>query len=642
MADIVRRIPWEISNSGSVGSGGLYALQDVEYDYAVGGIPFLSATRDQWPYTEGMAPIRKEQFDSFAEPGEQSLQGWWLRSQSDFGQGAGVLYQDPDQTNTYLRQHNTRFHDSLGIDSWSPGNLKLLRDSSVKLANVNPAPLMVRGYVDAGGVDSYWQMDATTLTKVTDAGTTAITDGSGTNRWITSSGSTYWLAKDNGLWSGTDAGAAVQSYTAAIDMVEFVKARLIGSSGAALYVLLPTGGGPALPTPFYTHTNPNFRWTSICDGPNAIYAAGNDSTTGYIFKFTLDTQGGVPTFTGGVITAVLPQGERVNTIYSYLGTFVGIATTKGFRVGLFDNNGDINYGPLLFNITGGCTGIVGFDQYMFVGSMLQHDGSSGLYRIDLGEQVQASTTSSPLRYAYSRDIYLNGAVGAITTVTMFGASDRKVYSVIGSGSALEAATTLVPQGYLLTGRIRFNTEEPKLFKFFSIRTPPLVGDLEVSILPEGGGEIPYVTYGPSFAPGQGDIATPDPPGPQNWIELRFTLKRNGTNTSTGAVMNGWQVKALPGSIRQRIITHTFLLFDEETDKGGQRNGYDGYARARLEQFKEIARKGDVVVFQELADATSALVVIDDWKYTQLAPPGTNRAALGGYLTAVMRTVAEAA
>lgn len=638
MADIVRRIPFELSSSGSSGTGGLYALQDVEYDYALGGIPFLSATRDQWPYTEGMAPIRKEQFDSFAEPGEQSLQGWWLRSQSDFGQGAGVLYQDPDQTNTYLRQHNTRFNDSLGIDSWTPGNLKLLRNSAVKVANVNPAPLMVRGFVDGTGVDSYWQMDATTLNKVTDAATTAITDGAGTNRWITSSGSTYWLAKDNGLWTGVDAGAATQVFANPIDMVEFVKARVVVSSGPSLYAIT----GAVLPGAFFTHTNPNFKWTSIADGPNAIYAAGNDSTTGYIFKFTLDTTGGVPTLTGGMTTAIMPTGERINTIYSYIGTFMGIATSKGFRVAQFDSNGDVNFGPLLFTITGGCTGIAGFDHYMFTGSILQHDGSSGLYRIDLGEQVQGTSTASPLRYAYARDLYLSGAVGAITSVTLLGASDRKVYSVIGSGSALEAASTLIPEGYLLTGRIRFNTEEPKLFKFFSIRTPPLVGELEVNMLPEGGGEIPYVTYGPSFAPGQGDISTPQPPGPQNWIELKFILRRNVSNTSTGAVMNGWQVKALPGSIRQRIITHTFQLFDSETDKGGQRNGYDGYARDRLEAFKELARKGDVVTFQELADNTSALVVIDDWKYTQLAPPGPNRAALGGYLTAVMRTVAEAA
>src|SRR5690606_23702564 len=145
--------------------------------------------------------------------------------------------------------------------------------------------------------------------------------------------------------------------------------------------------------------------------------------------------------------------------------------------------------------------------------------------------------------------------------SMFGATDRKVYNVIGSGGILEEESTLIPEGWLATGRIRFNTEEPKLFKFFSIRTPPLHAELLVSLLTEGGGEIPYITYGPSFAPGQGDIATPQPPGPQNWVELKFTLRRSADDVTVGPVMNGWQIKALPGSIRQRIITQTFLLFD---------------------------------------------------------------------------------
>lgn len=638
MADIVSRIPWQLSNFSDTGVGGQYGLQDVLYDYALGGVPFLSATRDQWPYTEGMAPIRKDQFDSFAEPGEQSLQGWWYRSQSDFADGAGVLYQDPDSTNPYVRQHNLRFNTSLGIDSWSPGNLKLLRNSSTKVADASAAPTRVRGYVDGTGVDSSWYMTATSLSKVTDAATTAVTIGAGTNRWITSSGTTYWLARSNGLYTGTDGGAAAAVFANPLDMVEFVKGRLVATQGPNVYIIT----GAVLPAPVYTHPNPNFVWTSISEGPNSIYVAGNDSTTGYIFKFQLANDGSVPTLAAGVVTATMPSGERINTIYSYIGTFVGIATTRGFRAASIDNNGDVNYGPMLFSVPSGCSGIVGYDHYMWIGSTNAHDGSSGLYRVDLGEVVQTGTTDNPLRFAYSRDIYSSGNAGAVTSVTMFGASDRKFYNVIGTGAIIESPTTLVPEGTLYTGRIRYNTEEPKLFKFFSIRTPPLVGDLVVSVIPEGGGEIPYVTYGPAFAPGQGDIATPQPPGPQNWIELKFTLRRSPTDVTVGAVMNGWQVKALPGSIRQRIIQHTFLLFDEETDKGGQRNGYDGYALDRLNAFREIARKGDVVLFQELQDNTSTLVIVDDWKYTQLSPPGADRASLGGYLTAILRTVAETA
>jgi hypothetical protein len=113
-----------------------------------------------------------------------------------------------------------------------------------------------------------------------------------------------------------------------------------------------------------------------------------------------------------------------------------------------------------------------------------------------------------------------------------------------------------------------------------------------------------------------------------------------SDATAGGVLNAWQVKALPGSIRQRLISHTFLLFDEEMDKGGQRVGTDGYTRERFEDFKALARAGDVVTFQELAEGLSTLVIIDDWKYTQLAPPGPGGSTLGGYLTVVLRTVAE--
>jgi len=91
--DITKQIPWQLSNflPGTPNSGG-YNLQDYQFDYALGGIPFLSATRDQWPYTEGMAEIRKQQFDSSAEPGEQSIYGWWLWSQNSWTSGVGLVY----------------------------------------------------------------------------------------------------------------------------------------------------------------------------------------------------------------------------------------------------------------------------------------------------------------------------------------------------------------------------------------------------------------------------------------------------------------------------------------------------------------------------------------------------------------------
>ncbi|AWN05126.1 hypothetical protein SEA_VORVOLAKOS_45 [Streptomyces phage Vorvolakos] len=640
MATLVRKIPDQLSGLGSAVQG-QYNLQDNAYDYALAGIPFLSATQDNRPYTERMAEIRKQQFDAFAEPGEQSISGnfWWLRSQSTFNGGAGLLYQDPDNDN----QFNFKFADSLGVDPWTSGQLKLLRDVGLVAATA-ATPLKVKGFVDGSGVDAYWVTYNDHMDKVTDSGTTAIIGATlDTIRDITSSGKRYFIAVSNGIKTGVDAGATSVMYTGTYNSsaeLEFLKGRLILGHDNKVYQLVTTASSAALPTAVYTHQDDAWNWQSFTDGPTAIYGAGDSGTTSEIHKFTptLDSSG-IPVLTWGGVTATMPAGETIRTIYQYVGSFVGIATNKGFRVGDIDQNGDISYGPLLFEPEGGCEGIVGHDRFFYVGSTNAHDGNSGLFRVDLGNAVQEQTTRA-IRYAYARDIYYGGDESPITSVTMFGKSDRKVFSLSGFGHAKEFATTLVPNGYLTTGRIRFNTEEPKLYKFFSVRTPsPLQGNVAATILTEGGGEIDYITYSPSIASGIKDVAISNPAGPQNWIRLKFTLFQ-GSNPAFGGVLNGWQMKALPGSIRQRVITQIFELFDEETDRTGQRIGYDGYSRQRFEDFKAVARAGDVVLFQELQEDLSTLVLIEDWEFRQTAPPGPNRGALGGYLTVQMRTVAE--
>lgn len=639
MADIVHKIPYQLSGQGSSVQSN-YTLQDNAYDYAIAGIPFLSATQDSRPYTERMAEIRKQQFDNFAEPGEQSLQGWWLRSQSTFTGGAGILYQDPDNDN----QFNFRFAESLGVDPWTAGEVKLLRAMEAGYVSAK-TPTLVRGYVDTLGADAYWSVHGDEMRKITQVADTSVIGVTGNTIFdITSSGATYFLVADNGIKTGVDAAAPTTIYAGPFDdtsIIEFVKARLIFAQDNVVYQLVtnPAGAPAALPTATYEHQDVAWTWKSITDGPNAIYVAGDSGTTSEIHKFSPTISGtGVPELAWTGVTATMPTGEIINAIYQYIGSFVGIATNKGFRVGDIDSNGDISYGPLLFEVTGGATCIVGFDRFMFVGTANAHDGGSGLYRVDLGSSVQEQTTRA-VRYAYARDVY-TGAAGVISSVTMFGASNRKVFGLSGAGGFREYETELLTSGYLETGRVRYNTEEPKLYKFFSVRTPtPLQGTVAVDVMSEGGGDIPHYTFSPTQDAGVRDIAIKNPTQPQNWIRLRFTFGR-GANIAFGGVLNGWQLKALPGSIRQRMITQIFQMFDEETDRTGQRIGYDGYARARFEDFKTIARSGDVFAFQELQEDLVSQVVIEDWEFRQTAPPGNNKQALGGYLTVQMRTVAE--
>lgn len=644
--DIVKQIPWQISNflPGASNSGG-YNLQDYQFDYALGGIPFLSATRDQWPYTEGMAEIRKQQFDSSAEPGEQSIYGWWLRSQNSWTSGAGLVYQDPDVINPYVRSFDLRFEDSLGVDTWTSGQASLLRQPNNKTTVSNSAP-KIRGYVDPSGVDALFTLDGNVLKKVTDAAITTITTGSaGTALGLANMGTRWYVLATDGIWSAVDTAAGAKIWnnpagTLTTGQIEFVKNRLCVAWNNSIYLLDPLGtAGPALPAATTSSTDPTWVWTSFTEGPTAIYIAGGNSTQSQIWSLT-------PTFSGATETIVptvnvtMPRGEQIRTILAYVETFIGIATNKGFRVGDLQATGNISYGPLLFQPTGGCQSIAGNDRFMYVGSTTAHDGASGVFRVDLGTPYQEQATNA-IRYAYARDIYAPGVTGKMNSCTMFGASDRLAMAFSGDSLWIQDPSVLYPTGYLRTARIRFNTEEPKLYKFMSISTPdPLQGTIQPSVISIDGITYPSVLFGPTLNPGTGDVSINQPSGPQKWIKLRFDFARGASDHTVGAVLNGWQIKALPGSIRQRMIQHTFLLFDEEKDKGNQRIGTDGYARSRFQAFQSLARAGDVVVFQELMEDLSTLVVIDDWKFTQLAPPGPGGTALGGYLTVVLRTVAE--
>jgi hypothetical protein len=94
------------------------------FDVAIGGQPFILAASDKYPYQRATATYRKQQFDNQPIPGEQSFEGWWLRSQSGFHYGSGVKYVEQyGSENVYFR-----FQDSVGINVWERGQTNLLRN----------------------------------------------------------------------------------------------------------------------------------------------------------------------------------------------------------------------------------------------------------------------------------------------------------------------------------------------------------------------------------------------------------------------------------------------------------------------------------------------------------------------------------
>jgi hypothetical protein len=117
--DITEGIPYVLSNpAGSTN----FSSTGEAYDVAIGGLPFFLLNSDDAPYRRVTAQYRKQQIDQSREPGEQTLTGWWLRSQSSFHYGQGIKFFEPIQDESLRFQYT----ESKGVDVWTKGQATLL------------------------------------------------------------------------------------------------------------------------------------------------------------------------------------------------------------------------------------------------------------------------------------------------------------------------------------------------------------------------------------------------------------------------------------------------------------------------------------------------------------------------------------
>jgi len=187
--------------------GGSWVNTTVNYDIAIAGIPFFIAQNKDHPYKRETAQYRKQQIDQQKEPGEQTLTGWWLRSQSSFHYGAGIRYEEPVEGETV----GYRFNKSAGVDVFNIGRVTLLPDTAIN-SNITVGsgvvPIMIGG-TDTNGVDLYLTATGSTLQRTTAAGaTTTLTwGGSGNILAMAQDGANYYVLNATGIYKGPLTGA---------------------------------------------------------------------------------------------------------------------------------------------------------------------------------------------------------------------------------------------------------------------------------------------------------------------------------------------------------------------------------------------------------------------------------------------------
>lgn len=591
------------------------------YEWAIAGQPFLGVASDEFPMIRAFTSVNKEQFDNSRDPGEQSLTGWWLRSQRDFSGGAGINFLEPPDDERQM----TRFNRSQGVNVWTPGVLKLLPSMREGFTSADHASVAA---VRANSTCYVYGTDGTGGVKRWDGSTaTAITGWDEDVEYIVSYGDGIFGFHEDGIdyaaGSGTTASALWTGATS-VGKGWWVKQRLIAAYGADLFELGGFTGGP-LPTALYTHPVSTWTWTGAAEAPDAILVAGYAGAQSAIYKFAVDdTDGTLPSLSDAVTVAELPTGEIINGIFTYLGTYLVVMTNLGVRVGVLGADGTVTYGPLSYEgpVSGFATG---FDRFVFVGVTNVGSGNAGVIRLDL------SNLDEEGRAAWAADLD-TGKTGAVDGVATLGCTGRICVGVHAQGVYEQHPTQLVSNGFLYTGQVRYNTLENKSFRFLNLKRKILDGTVQVRSVQPAGTEADLYTYPDGSANVEVQVV---PAVPVESLGLKITLSRSATDNTKGPEVTGWQFKALPAVSRKQLWRLPLLLFDEETDRFGHRAGSPGNAQVRYSNLRNALLSGTPVVLQDFMAKETYTVLVEDIQLTQTSPP-RGSSGVGGVLIVTCR------
>lgn len=633
------------------------------FDVAIGGLPFLLNVNDTTPYRRSTARWKYERVDQAREPGEQTLDsGLWVRSQTSFHLGEGVQYQEALEGNA--EQLRFRYYLGQGIDPWTPGQISLLKDTTkVYPAATNSSGRVISLPATISGVDYVLHIDcaAAGSTNVRVARVTA--DGTATSLILGSALSTEILAAET---DGTTLYLATATYIYDYDLtaasptlhqhyqintanatsvvLQYVKNRIMagvsyvtGTTPVAAVYELPFAGGHSgshtnlstITSVANTTTVPvGWIWSDIAEGRGAIYVSGYAGDKSAIFKIAPDSTGALG---AAVSVADIPRGETVRSLFGYLGTYLAIGTSRGVRIAAIADDATIVYGPLIFNTTNPVLGFAARDSYIYAGVKAGIGGASGIYRIYLGQLLDDGT------YPYATDIVATGTTGSVDALGFFPTSAQLFFSVYGSGTWLQHATNLVSEGTLQTAIVNWGTLEKKAWKRVRVETGTLLGNIEIyADANEGRTQITTLTTGNAYNT-DFDLSAAYASTQVNG-QLAFTLYRNADSATTGAIMKGYAIKAIPSPTRSRLIQLPLMCYDFESDRRNTRYGTLGGAKYRLSALETVESEGATVLVQDFTSGENFDAVIEEIAFTRMTPPSANNENFGGIITITMRTV----
>ena len=432
--DITEGVPYDISIPSTEAT---FELTDTAYDVVIDDLPFIVKVSNQDPYRRETAPFKKDQFDNSPEPGEQSLTGWWLRSQTSWHNGAGIKFYEPG---TDYQHVSHRFSDSRGVDVWTIGEARLLPE----VVDVYTGNNLINAAVGSDGADVLVSGDAVgALKKISfsgdnDATATAYTIASHTSypfSSVTTDGTNYYATCNRAIHAGpigSDSDVLAFKFSNSGitgTFIKYVKGYLLLGLRQSIYNIniIPSGAGrttsshghtsgtDSLPSTLKTHINPDWRWNDATAGPAAIYMSGNAGNNGEVWQVLFDETTNTIDMPGATMVISLPDGETVNAIHYYLGV-LAVGTSKGLRICPINVNGQVILGPLLYE--NGYYPVNGFTEsgnYIYAATKTDNEAGNKthacLIRVDLSTQFDDGT------YAFAHDLEYRSSVNETYSVS---------------------------------------------------------------------------------------------------------------------------------------------------------------------------------------------------------------------------------
>lgn len=637
MADVVERLPFPISKRLASTVTEITARNGREIHYTVAGVPFRVATSPQMPLSLETAPMQKNQQDQEPEAGEQTLSGWWLRSQASWHEGAGARFTETGIAQGLRVNATNGFWESSNVDVWTQGEARLLHatvdaggttNRSVSVVPLSTAHSVVAGRV--GSVVRYTNLDVSTAT------TNLYVNGAVTFTQVIATETDWYAAGNDGkVYSGPVGSVTgspivwtLNAAGAGPTRIAWAKHRLWAVNGNKVYEL--NIAVPGVMTAVYFHPSVGWTYSDVTDGPGGILFSGYGDGTSHIQRITLDVDGSVPTLSGATTLAILPSDEKALRINSLAGSMVCILTNMGVRVAVSQAGGDLTYGPLFLErdlevpetVT---PSLASAGRFWW----LSFGDESKLWRIDSSTEIEEGI------FAYASDMETSSAPVGVSA-----RKGRAVVATLAGSVQYQHATSLCSSGYIQTGRIRYRTDELKTYHYVEVTSDPLAGSVTLDLLTDSDSEIRILTWdvqGRLLPPAQ----VPTANNIQRFMSVKLTLQR-ATNPVNGPVILGVRMKALPAARPQRLYTLPFLCFDIENWPGGQIEGYDGYARDRYMSVRAAEDNGGVVLLvnYNFPDPQAELCRIEEMKFVQLQQPDDRQldGGYGGVLLVTLRTL----